>query len=247
MLRPISLTVIITLNLIAQGCSILSDTEPAHVDIETQNQEIFIHTVNYPGETLELIGRWYTGGKMQRARIQKSNPSLTNGLLPLGTRVEIPHEIMSTDKLLPVEYVKKNSQESSSPFILNTPLENADSEAITELTAVPTAATITETEQIPTLDNEGDGASAEVLQKIVIPGQIVDQLKELSAEQTPTEEETVPANPQPTSPLPNPLPTPLSTIIIESELAPVIPMITATATISTGRKRLLEQMRNVKP
>jgi hypothetical protein len=225
----------------------LFDTESADVDTETLNQEIFIHTVNYPGETLELIGRWYTGGKIQRARIQKSNPSLTNGLLPLGTRVEIPREIMSTDKLLPVEYVKKNSQESSSPFILNTPLENVDSEAIPEPTAVPTLATVTNIGQIPTLDKETDGASAEALQKIVIPEQIADQLKELSAEQTPIGPDPVPTIPQQTLPIPNPLPTPLSTIIIESELAPIKPKITATATISTGRKRLLEQMRNAKP
>jgi hypothetical protein len=69
---------------------------------------------------------------------------------------------------------------------------------------------------------------------MVIPAQITDELKELGAEHTPTTELV-------------PLPTQLPAIFIEPTIAPLKAIVTPMATISDGRRRLLEQMRGGKP
>ena len=231
MLRHTLLTISISLCLITQGCSLLFDSEPEHENTDSKNQEVFIHTVNFPGETLELVGRWYTGGRIHRERIQKDNPELPPGLLPLGSRVKIMRVIMSTDKLLPVEFVKKNSQESSSPFILNTPLEDVENNTLPETTIMPE----TDILDIPPIAQDLPEVNSNSQKTIFIPSQMTEELKEFGAQQTPAHE------------LPSAQTEP-PTIIVEPTEEPTLqPVLAPEPTISEGRRRLLEQIQGTTP
>lgn len=64
------------------------------------------HVVQYSGETLGLIARWYTGKTANWQRIVDANPGLVPERINLGDRILIPEEIVVERSPLPKRAVK---------------------------------------------------------------------------------------------------------------------------------------------
>ncbi|HVO83146.1 MAG TPA: LysM domain-containing protein [Syntrophobacteria bacterium] len=64
-----------------------------------------VHTVKWPGETLALIAKWYTGDTENWRAIAKANPKLNPRRIRLGSQIEIPAELLKTREPMPREFV----------------------------------------------------------------------------------------------------------------------------------------------
>ncbi len=67
----------------------------------------FEHQVKWPGETLALIAKWYTGRYGNWKAIARENPGLKPNRIAVGNIIHIPPEIMKTKKPLPHKVVAK--------------------------------------------------------------------------------------------------------------------------------------------
>jgi LysM repeat protein len=64
-----------------------------------------VHTVKWPGETLALIAKWYTGGTENWRAIAKANPRLDPRRIRLGSQIQIPSELLKNREPMPREFV----------------------------------------------------------------------------------------------------------------------------------------------
>ncbi len=71
------------------------------------DREYFKHTVRWPGESLSLIARWYTGSSKNWRVLARANPHLNPNRIKSGNRVYIPPERLVTRKPLPQKLAAK--------------------------------------------------------------------------------------------------------------------------------------------
>jgi hypothetical protein len=64
-----------------------------------------IHNVRYPGETLSIIARWYTGNGENWHALTKVNPQLDPNHLIIGSEIRIPRNLLSTKKPMPRDFI----------------------------------------------------------------------------------------------------------------------------------------------
>lgn len=69
----------------------------------------FVHTVRWPGETLSLIAKWYTGRHSNWKTLAKANPELNPHRIFVGSKILIPHAILTTQKPMPRSVVVKKA------------------------------------------------------------------------------------------------------------------------------------------
>jgi hypothetical protein len=67
----------------------------------------FEHQVKWYGETLSLIAKWYTGSYGNWKAIAQVNPGLNPNRIAVGDIINIPPEMMKTQKALPRKVVSK--------------------------------------------------------------------------------------------------------------------------------------------
>jgi LysM repeat protein len=72
---------------------------------EPKQTAFYVHTVKWPGESLSIISKWYTGNIDQWSTIAKSNPALNPNLIRVGVKIRIPKKIMTNEKPMPKEFV----------------------------------------------------------------------------------------------------------------------------------------------
>lgn len=65
----------------------------------------FVHTVKWPGETLSLVAKWYTGDYANWRRVAKANPALNPHRIFVGNRIVIPEDILKTRTPMPRKLV----------------------------------------------------------------------------------------------------------------------------------------------
>jgi hypothetical protein len=68
----------------------------------------FEHKVQWSGESLSLIARWYTGRYANWKEVAEANPGLNPDRIDIGNIIYIPPEIMTTQKPLPYKMVAKS-------------------------------------------------------------------------------------------------------------------------------------------
>jgi hypothetical protein len=82
----------------------------------------FIHTVRWPGESLSIIAKWYTGDIRKWGVLARANGQRNPNRIFLGDRIRLPESLVKTRKPLPKEFVeeffrkpqeKKPSEEAS--------------------------------------------------------------------------------------------------------------------------------------
>lgn len=54
----------------------------------------FVHTVQWPDETMALISMWYTGDSKNAERLAEANPTVNADRLTLGTVIYIPKKLL---------------------------------------------------------------------------------------------------------------------------------------------------------
>lgn len=65
----------------------------------------FLHKVRWPGESLSIIAKWYTGRLENWRALTKANPKINPGRMKIGRKVRIPETLMRTREPLPKEFV----------------------------------------------------------------------------------------------------------------------------------------------
>ena len=66
------------------------------------------HKVQWPGESLSLIAKWYTGQYANWKTLARANPGLDPDRIDIGNIIYIPPESMTTQKALPYKMVAKS-------------------------------------------------------------------------------------------------------------------------------------------
>jgi len=59
-----------------------------------RKEESFIHTVKWPGETISIVAKWYTGNVNHWKQIAKINPGLDPKKIVIGNKISIPKSLI---------------------------------------------------------------------------------------------------------------------------------------------------------
>ena len=65
----------------------------------------FKHTVRWPGESMSLIAKWYTGSYKNWRTLAKANPSINPNRIKIGDKIFVPKKILKTKQSMPRYFV----------------------------------------------------------------------------------------------------------------------------------------------
>ncbi len=99
-----------------------SDTTPP---IEEEAQALqrptpFVHTVQWPRETLSIIAKWYTGKFENWKALMDANPKLKRNRMSIGSKILIPEDFLKTQESMPQEFLAKfapKRKNKATPFV----------------------------------------------------------------------------------------------------------------------------------
>ena len=75
----------------------------------------YFHQVQWKGETLSIIAKWYTGDSKNWKKLAKANPWVEPNNMFAGLKVKIPRQLLKNKKKMPREFVlSSNSQDKAS-------------------------------------------------------------------------------------------------------------------------------------
>ncbi len=69
----------------------------------------FVHSVQWPGESLSLIAKWYTGSSSNWGALAKANPKLNPDLIRIGDKIIIPQGIIKNQEPMPRSFLSSSS------------------------------------------------------------------------------------------------------------------------------------------
>jgi hypothetical protein len=102
-------------NHIVAGTSILIPVKlakkrnlPTEAFANKHRPDYFKHKVQWPGETLSLIAKWYTGRYGNWRALAKENPGLNPNRIAVGNIINIPTEMLKSKEPLPRKVVAKS-------------------------------------------------------------------------------------------------------------------------------------------
>ncbi|MFZ7126260.1 MAG: hypothetical protein ACOWWM_08930 [Desulfobacterales bacterium] len=139
----------ILLALVMAGCSMLKpriappdiQSRPAaqvraQPRVPVHNPSHLVHHVQWPGETLSIISKWYTGSYLNWKTIVAATPGRSDARIAVGDEVWIPDRLLKTRSRMPHSFVDRhrNLSEASHPRAASPPSESngaidADSES----------------------------------------------------------------------------------------------------------------------
>ena len=94
-------------------------TRKAQASMAQPRSSYYYHKVKYPGESLSIIAKWYTGEVENWRALTKANPKLKPNRITVGDKIRIPNKLLHTQKLMPRSFVvgsaKIKKQRPSSP------------------------------------------------------------------------------------------------------------------------------------
>ena len=67
----------------------------------------FVHTVQWPLETLSIIAKWYTGKFENWKALMDANPKLKRNRISIGSKILIPEDFLKTRESMPQEFLAK--------------------------------------------------------------------------------------------------------------------------------------------
>lgn len=67
-------------------------------------QDVYVHLVEWPGETLPMIAQWYTGNKDNGKILSRTSPDIVPDRLEVGDHVLIPLALMKNSTKMPREF-----------------------------------------------------------------------------------------------------------------------------------------------
>jgi hypothetical protein len=72
-----------------------------------------VHEVQWPGENLSLIAKWYTGSSNNWGALAKFNPKLNPNLIHIGDKIVIPQSLLQREEPMPRSFLSSPSPEQS--------------------------------------------------------------------------------------------------------------------------------------
>jgi LysM repeat protein len=72
------------------------------------------HKVKYPGESLSIIAKWYTGDVKNWRSVAKVNPKLNPNRITVGDKIRIPNKLLHTQKPMPRSFVVGSTKRKKS-------------------------------------------------------------------------------------------------------------------------------------
>jgi hypothetical protein len=86
------------------------------------------HKVKYPGESLSIIAKWYTGDVKNWRSVAKVNPQLDPNRITVGDKIRIPNKLLHTQKPMPRSFiVSSTKREKSKPSHVRTTNKKSES------------------------------------------------------------------------------------------------------------------------
>jgi LysM repeat protein len=64
-----------------------------------------VHRVQWQGETLSIIAKWYTGKLKNWKALAKANPKLKPNRIVIGNKIHIPEDLLNTREPMPKEFL----------------------------------------------------------------------------------------------------------------------------------------------
>ena len=92
-------------------------------------EEIFIHQVQWPGESLSIIAKWYLGKLMDWEILARHNPELNPNQIFVGDKIRIPLSRMRTFEDMPRSFVEQFVSTEPAPEEKDEPGEDVSQEA----------------------------------------------------------------------------------------------------------------------
>lgn len=84
------------------GCAMFGDKGG---QVEEAKPDVYVHTVEWAGETLPMIAQWYTGNKDNGKILAKTNPGIAADRLAVDDQILIPLELVKNNKKMPKEFL----------------------------------------------------------------------------------------------------------------------------------------------
>lgn len=84
------------------GCAMFGDKGG---QAEEAKPDVYVHTVEWAGETLPMIAQWYTGNKDNGKILAKTNPGIAADRLAVDDQILIPLELVKNNKKMPKEFL----------------------------------------------------------------------------------------------------------------------------------------------
>ncbi|MGA1824187.1 MAG: LysM peptidoglycan-binding domain-containing protein [bacterium] len=114
------------------GCALLKEENNAWEPVKPKKLS-FVHTVQWPGETLALIAKWYTGDSNNWSAIADANPIIDPDRLFIGNSIFIPNDILKTRKPLQKKFITTYNRKPKKKKIVPNPAPQKDIEDEFEL------------------------------------------------------------------------------------------------------------------
>jgi hypothetical protein len=81
---------------------------PKEVEVEPPPEPAYyIHTVRWPGESVSIIAKWYTGNLENWKVLAQANPELDPNRIFIGNKIRIPENLLKTREPMPQEFVAR--------------------------------------------------------------------------------------------------------------------------------------------
>lgn len=84
------------------GCAVFGDTGG---QADETREDVYVHTVEWSGETLPMIAQWYTGNKDNWRILAKTSPGIAAERLVVDDQILIPIELVKNNKKMPREFL----------------------------------------------------------------------------------------------------------------------------------------------
>jgi hypothetical protein len=97
----------------------------------------YFHKVKYPGESISIIAKWYTGDVKNWHSVAKVNPKLDPNRITVGDKIRIPNKLLHTQKPMPRSFVVGSAKrKKSEPSQVKT-VKTAEKESEPSATSPP--------------------------------------------------------------------------------------------------------------
>jgi hypothetical protein len=74
----------------------------------------YYHKVKYPGESLSIIAKWYTGDVKNWPFLAKVNPELDPNRITVGDKIRIPNKLLHIQKPMPRSFIAGSAKRKKS-------------------------------------------------------------------------------------------------------------------------------------
>ena len=90
--------------------SVVGPETPSELESPSPTPEppFYIHRVRWPGETLSIIAKWYTGSLKNWKALSNANPMLDLNRIVIGTNIFIPEDLLKSHKPMPFSFLSSS-------------------------------------------------------------------------------------------------------------------------------------------